>query len=95
MNENALRNYLQLYYTELFQANDSRNIFSDFSYSQYEKAKEMINDHYKVFQTIYCKHKDLIHSFFFELSKIVFSDFEVKALLTSATCHTAWEKVTA
>jgi hypothetical protein len=75
--ENALTKFLQLYYLVLFEQNNSMNIFSDVSYSQYEKMKDFINDRYKIFQVMYPKQKELIHNFFCTLSKRVFSEFEV------------------
>lgn len=83
--EYALTNFLKLYYLELFQENNSLNIFSDVNYSQFEKIKEFINDRYKVFQSLYSKHKELLHNFFCTLSKNVFSEFEVISNLLTAT----------
>lgn len=75
--ENFLSKFLQLYYLVLFEQNISMNIFSDVSYSQYEKIKDLISDRYKIFQVLYPKQKELIHNFFCTLSKNVFSEFEV------------------
>lgn len=77
--EIAIKKYLQSFYSILFQNNNSLNVFSDVTYSQHEKFKELIDERYRLFVVLYPKYKEVCMSFIFNLSKLVFEDFEVLA----------------
>ena len=74
--ERVMKEYLGIYYSVLFEQNNTLNIFSEVSYSQYERLKDLVEERYKFFVIIYPKHKELSLQFLFSLSKQVFGDFE-------------------
>jgi hypothetical protein len=77
--EKVIKEFLALYYTILFQNNNDKNVFSEVSYSQFERFKDMQEDRFKYFIVFYPKHKEIALQFLFHLSKQVFSDFETLA----------------
>ena len=74
--EIAVREYLNQYFTILFKSNTNLNIFSDLTYNQHMKFKEIIDERFKVFSFMYSKYKDAVGSFILLIGTFVFEEFE-------------------